>query len=218
MKKILFTLLMFGMFFFASAQQPSRFGEKSDSTKTEDNQSVEEPSNLDYETVTNSSNVDASRSKPPKQKSSFMERARFGGMVGASFGSYTYIELSPRMHYLLQDNLAVGTGISYYYWKYRDAPRASQAYGMSFFSWYNPFSSLILQAEYEPLNFEVYKYDLNDGYYTDREWVQGLMLGGGIRQQAGRANIFFVVLYNVLYDPNRSFYGSPWVIRIGAGF
>jgi hypothetical protein len=45
-----------------------------------------------------------------------------------------------------------------------------------------------------------------------------MFLGGGIRQQAGRANIFIMMLYDVLYNPNRSFYSSPWQLRMGVGF
>lgn len=166
----------------------------------------------------------ASSPSTPRRSSgnSKLDKWRFGGMVGASFGTYTYVELSPRVHYLVQDNLGIGTGISYYYWKDNQSyppgfnvKTEGSVYGLNFFGWYNPIGSIILQGEFEPLNFEVFNYE---NQVWEREWVNGLLLGGGIRQQAGRANMFFVVLYNVLYDVNRTFYSSPWVIRIGAGF
>ncbi len=216
MKKLGFTLIFSALAMFVFAQQPSRFGDK-DSTQTEEK--VEEP------VAKKSTSSQAKRQQP---QGSFMEKARFGGNVGFSFGTYTYIELSPKMYYLLQDNIGLGLGISYYYWKNNSAPTqgvtgyktSGNTYGLNMSVWYNPIGPLTLQAEYEPLNFDVYQgLDAsNSRYIYEREWVQGLLLGAGLRQQSGRVNMFFMVLYNVLYDSQRTFYSSPWVIRIGAGF
>ena len=218
MKKLGITIMFSAFALFAFGQQPSRFGDE-DSTST--TQEVQEPES-------NTPNATTSSAKKRKQKSPFLEKTRFGGNVGFSFGSYTYIELSPKMYYLLQDNLGLGLGFSYYYWKNNNAPpqgvtgykTSGNTYGLNMSVWYNPIGPLTLQAEYEPLNFDVYQgLDVvNNRYIYEREWVHGLLLGGGIRQQSGRVNMFVMVLYNVLYDSQRTFYSSPWVIRIGAGF
>ena len=221
MKRIAITLIFSVFTLVAFAQQPSRFDDN-DSTKTEE----KEESQIIAEEET-----EFSKQTTRKSQSNFLEKARFGGNIGLSFGSYTYIELSPKMYYLLKDNLGLGLGISYYYWKNNNAPpqnvtgykTSGNTYGINMSAWYNPFGPLVLQAEYEPLNFDVYQGQTQDpngdiNYIYDREWVHGLLLGGGIRQQTGRVNVFILVLYNVLYDRQRTFYSSPWVMRIGAGF
>lgn len=218
--KQLFITVLFLVGIVCYAQQPSRFSEN-DSTETEkvepsDNVSTSQPS------TSSSSKYKTNTSSTTPKKNSKLDRWRFGGMVGASFGAYTYVELSPRAHYLVKDNLGVGGGFSWYYWRDNqtyppgfNVKTEGSVYGVNMFSWYNPIGSIVLQGEFEPLNFEVFNFETQS---YEREWVNGLLLGGGIRQQTGRANIFIVLLYNVMYDQNRTFYGSPWVMRIGAGF
>ena len=212
---------------FAFGQQPERFSDEN--TEKKENQNVSAPDEVPEKNGASQSQQSTTSNK--KKKSDFVDRLRVGGNFSLGFGSYTYINLSPRVHYLVQDNLGVGTGVSWYYWKdNRDyGPNVNfktsgNTWGLNFFSWYNPFGPVTLQAEYEPLNFEVYKgfnQDPNSGdvtYLYEREWVHAMFLGGGIRQQSGRANIFIMMLYDVLYDSNRSFYSSPWQLRMGVGF
>lgn len=211
----------------AFGQQPQRFSDEGSEKK--ENQNVSAPDEIPEQNGASQSNSSVKSNK--KKKSDFADRLRVGGNFSLGFGTYTYVNLSPRVHYLVQDNLGVGTGVSWYYWKdNRDYPpnvgfkTSGNTWGLNFFSWYNPFGPVTLQAEYEPLNFEVYQgasQDPNTGdvtYLYKREWVHAMFLGGGIRQQSGRANIFIMMLYDVLYDSNRSFYSSPWQLRMGVGF
>ena len=212
---------------FAFGQQPERFSDEGSEKK--ENQKVSTPDEIPEKNGASQTNSSTKSNK--KKKSDFVDRRRVGGNFSLGFGSYTYVNLSPRVHYLVQDNLGVGTGVSWYYWKdNRDyGPNVNfktsgNTWGLNFFSWYNPFGPVTLQAEYEPLNFEVYKGSNQDPHTGDvtylykREWVHAMFLGGGIRQQSGRANIFIMMLYDVLYDSNRSFYSSPWQLRMGVGF
>jgi len=225
----LFVFILFGTFAFA--QQPERFPDESSEKKENQNVSAPEevPEKSAEESAISSGRTTSSASR--KSTSNFVDRLRIGGNLSLGFGSYTYINVSPRVHYLVQDNLGVGTGFSYYYWKDNNnyGPNVNfktsgNTWGLNFFSWYNPFGPVTLQAEYEPLNFEVFQSanrNPNTGditYIYGREWVHAMFLGGGIRQQAGRANIFIMMLYDVLYNPNRSFYSSPWQLRLGVGF
>jgi hypothetical protein len=206
------------------SQQPERF---SDEKKENQNVSTPEETPEKVDATTNSSKTTSSRNGT----NNIIDKLRFGGNFSLGFGSYTFVNVSPRVHYLIQDNFAVGSGFSYYYWKdNRDYPpnynfkTSGNTWGLNLFSWYNPFGPITLQAEYEPLNFEVYQGYYDDpasgtrNYVYDREWVHALFLGGGIRQQSGRGNFFMMALYDVLYDVNRSFYSSPWQIRVGVGF
>ncbi len=216
---------------FAFSQQPERFSDEN--TEKKENQNVSTPDEVPQENPqkVKASSSTANTSASRRSSNAFIDRLRFGGNLSLGFGSYTYINISPRVHYLVQDNLGVGTGFSWYYWKDNNdyGPNVNfktsgNTWGLNFFSWYNPFGPVTLQAEYEPLNFEVYQgYSQNPNtgdvtYIYEREWVHAMFLGGGIRQQAGRANVFIMMLYDVLYDTNRSFYSSPWQLRMGVGF
>jgi hypothetical protein len=203
MKKISALILLFALAFNGIAQ--SRFeeeGEETDTKTTEQSDPEAKPSNA----------------RPAPRQSNFWNRTRFGGNVGLQFGNPTFINLSPRVYYLPTEKLWLGVGVTYMYtqWKAPYVPFETSTYGANISVTYQVFNPLFLQAEYEPLNFE--SFNRFEGTY-ERIWVHGLLIGGGISQPVGRGAVFFSALYNVTWkDADRSFYGSPWVIRIGAGF
>jgi hypothetical protein len=60
-----------------------------------------------------------------------------------------------------------------------------------------------------------------------RIWSNSLYLGGGINQSDDNSGVYIMLLYDILwrnyttYDPtsfSRSFYNTPWDIRIGMFF
>lgn len=163
----------------------------------------------------------------PAQNSSstsdIMDRLRFGGNLGLSFNSnFTYLNLSPRVYYLATEKLWLGAGTTFIWTQYKNNPPPYDeqfVWGFNLSSQYMLVGPLFLQAEYEPLSFEGYKVDNGQIVGMERFWAHGLMLGGGIAQQAGRGMMFISVMYNVLWvDEYNSYYSSPWVIRVGAGF
>ena len=165
--------------------------------------------------------------QPKSNKASFWERTRFGGNVGLQFGTFTYINISPRMYYLVTEKWWVGTGLTFIYskdnTKYNPpVPKEfleQYVYGFNFFTTYQLIGPLFVQAEYEPLNFErTFQTPLGE-YFEDRIWVNNLFLGGGISQPVGRGAVFISVLYNLTWSvtSDRMFYTSPWVFRIGVG-
>lgn len=162
--------------------------------------------------------VNSDRPSPaPRRNSNFLDRTRFGGNLGLQFGNPTFINISPRIYYLATEKLWIGVGGTYMYTRYKApfVPFETSTYGGNLSVTYQIFQPIFLQAEYEPLNFD--SYNPLVGEY-ERIWVQGVLLGGGISQQIGRGAVFLSALYNVTWlDANRSFYGSPWVIRIGFG-
>ncbi|MCT4624745.1 MAG: hypothetical protein N4A46_14080 [Schleiferiaceae bacterium] len=212
----------------AFAQQPSRFGNENEEKEQNERVSAPEeiPEEEDARYNSNQSNQRQSSSSA-RRGNSKLDRWRFGGNIGLGFANnYFYLNLAPRAYYLVKPNFALGAGFSWYYWSdNNDYPpgvivkKNGSTYGPSLLSWYNPIGPLTLQAEYEPLNIEfAQSIDPNTGAVEyGREWVNALLLGGGIRQQSGRANFFILALYDVLYVTGRSFYPSPWVLRIGVG-
>jgi hypothetical protein len=164
------------------------------------------------------SEIEARKPGPaPQKNSNLWDKIRFGGNLGLQFGNPTFINLSPRIFYLATDKLWLGLGATYMYTRYKAPfiPFETSTYGANLSVTYQIFQPIFLQAEYEPLNFE--SFNAFDAEY-ERIWIHGLLLGGGITQSIGRGAVFLTALYNVTWkDANRSFYGSPWIIRIGFG-
>jgi len=170
------------------------------------------------------------KAKAPAPKSDFWSRTRFGGNFGAGFSNgFSYVNVSPRMYYLATEKLWLGAGVTFIWSKdnYYVPPFDQQfVYGLNFSAQYMLFGPLFLQAEYEPLSYERYTggVDPSSGRFVvtgeERVWINSLLLGGGISQPIGGRGLFFVsVLYNVTWtNAIDSYYGSPWVFRIGAGF
>ncbi len=153
------------------------------------------------------------------EESSFKDRIYVGGGLGLQFGTYTYIDVSPRVGYKINTRLSAGVGGTYRYIKRNDNiyNYETNSYGYNVFAIHTIGNQLFVQAEFENLNFE---YFYSNGEKR-REWVPGTFLGGGLFQPMGRnAGVSVTALYNFSYDEVRSPYSSPFIFRVGisAGF
>ncbi len=54
-----------------------------------------------------------------REKLTFSQRLVFGGDIGLSFGSITYIKIAPSVGYRITDRLTAGLGPIYIYEKYK---------------------------------------------------------------------------------------------------
>ena len=165
------------------------------------------------------------------QGSSFMDKVFVGGGIGAGFGYYTYVSISPIIGYRITPKLSAALRLMYQYTTYdyydyqenRYKTYSGNNFGVGGFARYTVYGPVYLQVEYEHLN--------SDGLYPDgstsRTSFDSYMAGGGIAQPVGgKAFMFITAMYNFSYDnfdsngAYRSPYDSPWVIRIGitAGF
>ena len=168
-----------------------------------------------------SNNVFAQRNYSEGSKPSLKDRLYFGGGFGAQFGDITYVDISPLVGYMITRKLSGGVGISYQYYKDNRSNYQTNIYGGRVFARQN-FSfmklPLFLYAEYENLSYEYIIDYTQDGYITQREWVPGVLLGGGFFQPIGdRAGFTIMILYNVIYDDLRTPYNNP-VVRVGLTF
>lgn len=189
-----------------------------------------------------------SQENSPKTKSSFFERVYIGGALGVSFGTYsTLIDVSPMFGYALTNDLIVGIGLSYKYYRYKDyylnmdngklEDYKTHMYGGSIYSRYFLTSigipiieNMFLHAELEPLVFRnEYRYSPYGKYYdpygnkytkeTDQINITSYFLGGGLRQLLGARSYMYI---EVLWNFNEELY-TPYSnprVRIGfaAGF
>ncbi|MBA2610697.1 MAG: hypothetical protein H0U95_01910 [Bacteroidetes bacterium] len=158
--------------------------------------------------------------KPKKQRNTdWMKRFTFGSNVQASFGTYTYIYLSPTIGYIPFKNFNFGVGFIYNYISvnYKSYGHVSQSiYGAHSYARYFVTQSFFVQGQYDHLlQPNIYN------YYNPKEkiWVDYTLIGGGYRQSLGKnAALLTSIMFN-LTPNNLSFYPNP-TFQVGfvAGF
>lgn len=155
-----------------------------------------------------------------KSKPSFKSRLRFGGNIGASFGSnISFVQLAPAVGYAVTENTILGVGLTYYYQWYKNSGfPARHMYGGRIFArqyllrdLFNNNGALFIHAEYEPLSVPFYNVNTEK---TTRKIVNTVYLGGGVM-----INHFTIsALYIVNYDDDQPLYADPFQIRLGVFF
>ena len=147
------------------------------------------------------------------QELPFKERLVFGGNLGLSFGSYTTINVSPKIGYLLTNKWMAGIGATYQYIKIKGnyGTYDDRIYGGELFTNYRIFDNFLLLGEYELINVKTQPVFANEPYRT---WQPGTFLGIGYRQGLGGsvyADLQF--MYNFSYQRGVSPYQNPYVIN-----
>lgn len=140
---------------------------------------------------------------------SFFDRVYTGGGFSMSFGTITYVDVSPIVGYMITEKLSAGFGVTYRYYKDKRFDFSTNIYGGRLFARYNIAKQFFVHTEYENLSFE--RFD------RGREWIPGFFVGGGFSQPIGNGGAAFNItaLYNLSYQVGNSPYNSPWVIRAG---
>lgn len=167
--------------------------------------------------------------KKDDEKKSFGERLVYGGDIGLSFGSITYIKIAPVIGYRIGERLVPGLGPIYIYESYKFYGLRTSTYGgkgvLSFTiikaqedSRILGLGDIVLHAENEVINIEPLYMDPNYGYRLgQRLWINNLLLGGGISQ---RLSDNFGVSIFLLWDVTNNVY-SPYtnpILKFGFYF
>ncbi|MBW3470419.1 hypothetical protein [Arthrospiribacter ruber] len=147
--------------------------------------------------------------KPPLK-----DRLYYGGNFGASFGTITFVDVSPLVGAMVTNRLSGGVGATYQYFNDRRFFGGSNSlYGGRVFGRYNVFPNFFAHAEFENVNYDWFDQNRN---VFERIWVPAFFLGGGYFVPSGeRGGFNFSFLYNLLHDNRRSPYFEPYVIRVG---
>lgn len=155
-----------------------------------------------------SSYVTAQQNYTINNNTNFWDKVQFGGGLGLGFGSgYTNISVMPSAIYNINEVVAMGVGLQFGY-LYQKNYYESFVYGGSFITLVNPIPQLQLSAELEQVRVDT---DYEENYYhpgySDAYWNTALYLGAGYRT----GNVTIGARYDVLYDPNKSLYGSGFM-------
>ncbi len=145
----------------------------------------------------------------------------FGGNFGLTFGSNTFINISPQVGYRFNQYLAAGAGPSFIYYSYRRAnERYRQGYaGANVFGRFYPMQYLFVQAQPE-FNYMWGSLKYND--VTEKlegRMIPSVLLGaGGAIPMGGRNGALLLMLqYDVIQDAY-SPYGNKAFFTVGYNF
>ncbi|SZD73160.1 Uncharacterised protein [Candidatus Ornithobacterium hominis] len=134
---------------------------------------------------------------------------RLGGNIGLNFGNNSYFSfgISPNLGYQVSPKLLLGTSLGYAYQK-------SNYFKNNLFSGgpflnYSLLQNIFTHAHLEYFNGtrKFYMDGLNEKKVSDEE--AALWLGGGYRTN-GRVGYQIGLMYNVLYNENKSIFNSPF--------
>ena len=148
----------------------------------------------------------------------------YGGNIGISFwNNYFYLSIAPLVAYKVTPQFSVGGKIGYAYTSDSsvDPTLNTSSYGGSIFSRYRVIPQFYLHGEFAYVSYENIYLKPISGYYTERNWVPFLLLGGGFSQQVS-PNVwaYAEVLFDVINDENSPYKaGDPFVsLGVGVGF
>lgn len=155
--------------------------------------------------------------KEEKAKVPFKDRLVYGGGLTLNFGNnFTLVGVSPTIGYKVTDRYVTGIGISYLY--LGTNTQDVNSYATSIFNQFSVTKELYLHAE-----FEVGRSDYTFKAPGDDQKISltypALLVGAGYRQMAGgRVSIGFMVLYDVIQDPNSPYQSIIYRGGVMVGF
>jgi len=156
-------------------------------------------------------------SQEQKSYSSFFDKLQWGGNLGLSFGTRTYIQVAPVLYYEVVDDLILGAGIDYTYFKdkgYHNYYIEGHSWSPRIFARYFLLDDFFIHAEYQQYYYKN-NYS-NQAYTSDWMWSEpGYFAGGGYRQWMGQNSYMFVMLLFDLQETELNFGINP---RIQMGF
>ncbi|QSB27124.1 hypothetical protein [Flavobacterium sp. CLA17] len=138
----------------------------------------------------------------------FWDRVQFGGGLGLGIGSgYTDISVMPSAIYNINEIVAAGVGLQFGYLSSKNY-YSSFVYGGSIVGLVNPIPEIQLSAELEQVRVNT-DYESNNfrPSYSDNYWNTALYLGAGYRT----GSVTIGARYDVLFDDDRSLYGSAFM-------
>lgn len=169
--------------------------------------------------------VRTERKEGKKEKPPLSERIVFGGDIGLSFGSITYVKLAPVVGYRVLPRLTLGVGPIYIYEKYKNFGFETSTYGGKAVASFTvlrgsdigeqfALGDILLHVENEVVSVENY----NDASYAlgQRLWIDNFLVGGGISQAIGnRFAISIFVLWDITQNRNSPYYYTSPIIKFG---
>lgn len=145
-----------------------------------------------------------------ERKTPFKDRLVFGGNLGGSFGSVSYFQVNPMVGYKTTDWWVNGVGLNYIYAGSRGYTQ--NIYGASVWSRAYVVENVMLHTEYEYLTMNLRAPNGESFSANAPVWL----VGAGYQSNGNGFGLSFMLLYDLIQDPN-SPYSNP-IIRVGGMF
>lgn len=159
-----------------------------------------------------STSIFAQDNEDEKVRAPFWDKVQLGGNVGLNFGTFTYIEVAPRIGYRVTDWLVPGLGLSYQYVGNRFENMS--IYSGSVYTQIVPIEQAFGHIELERMALgHKLSGDVDRTFFTGTR----LLVGGGFRQPlGGNSYAGITILWNVLdaTQPPTNIFPNP-IIRAG---
>ncbi len=156
--------------------------------------------------VTHAVKAQENNDEPPKIKSEFWKKVRFGGGLGLGTGNgFFSATLAPSAIYEFNNNIALGLGLNGTYSSRKDQ-FSSTILGGSIISLFSPIREIQLSAEFEELHVNRKYKGAFSSLEDDNYWYPALFIGAGYRNN----NFTIGIRYDVLYDDEKSIYQNAW--------
>lgn len=144
------------------------------------------------------------------QEGDFWSNVRFGGNLNVGFSNNTFnAVVAPSAIYEFNEWFSSGLGLNFGYSSFKDdnlqQKRKSANYGASAIALFNPFSGLQISAEFEETGI-TQQIEINQEKFNDSYWYPSLFVGAGFRS----GPVTFGLRYDLLYDEQKSIYGSAY--------
>jgi hypothetical protein len=163
---------------------------------------------------------------PQKKGGLDPSRLFFGGNFGASFGNFTFINISPQVGYRITPAFSAGTGVNFIYQSNKldygsYVQKSNYGYaGLNVFGRLNLFRYLLANVQPE-INYAWGKISEDPGNFEVKQpgkFVPSLLLGGGVAIPTGqRGALVAMIQYDVLQN-DLSPYGKRAFVTFGFNF
>lgn len=161
------------------------------------------------------------------EKNEMKSKPVFGGNFGFGVsGNYLNLLIAPQVGYRLTNAWEVGVRGTYnlqcwFRTAYNSGSQTIHWFGPGVYTNVEIGYGIFAHAEYEGL-YRVSYFNKQQTDTSTRRWYDGVFVGGGYRNYSeSGGNVYFMVLYNLLYDRyinEYSPYSNPIVIRVGYCF
>ncbi len=145
------------------------------------------------------------------------ENLFFGGNLGLTFGSYTFINVSPQVGYHVSKNFDLGLGPNFQYVSQKlydyngveDSKQTLVVYGANLFTRFYPFKQgfIQVQPEYNWISGKYKYYNAPSFNYSYKTGAPSLLLGIG----ANLNGLLISLMYDVVQDKNSPYSDRPFV-------
>ncbi len=144
------------------------------------------------------------------QDENFWSNVRFGGNLGVGVSNDRFsVVVAPAAIYEFNPFFSAGLGLNFGYNTFdNDAFNediTSISYGASIIGLFNPILELQLSAEFEQTGVSQ-KIEVGNQEFKDDYWYPALFVGAGYRT----GFVSFGMRYDLLYDEDKSIYGSAY--------